>query len=457
MKLKLFTSLIFISLFLAVPNYAQEWEINLRELYNLCSKFPLNSRCRGEGRFLPILLADRPGHQAQCALFLNQARELAPCKVEIDNEGLTIYREIALESGDRNNQGGTQEIKIPFRNIFAQTAQIWEPKSRSNSLLWNELAEINVGFTLESDTSLGNRSKFLKVWSNPSFGLNLRSQLERTTNFSSKVIFQNQLATQVEMASSSDKSVQLRQLLQTKVCIRCDLRESNLQSADLEIANLEGANLEGSNLAGSKLKNAYLVAVNLNNVNLNNVNMTRAILALGSLIKANLEGAKLQGANLQSTNLEQAILRNANLNAEDNSATDLKYANLQQADLSQAKLSGANLMLANLEGANLETANLSDITTAGNPLGTGARNFQHRTNLSGANLSRANLSNANLEKAVLISANLSHASLRSTRLKNADMRNANLSGADLSNANLERANLCGATMPDGTRSNQGCK
>ncbi len=408
MKLKLFSPLLILtSLLFASPNYAQT-EMNIRELYNLCSKFPLNSGC--QGRNIPIFLADRPGDEGKCQLLSSKDSALEPCKVVINNEGLTVYIEIGSAIAELDNQRATLEIKIPFQNIFAHNTRIWQTWSRRRADF--VFAEIDVGFTLELDNKAENRSNFVKVLiANESIGLNLRSQLGRTTNFSSKVIFQSQLATQVEIAATSDKSAQVRQLLQTKVCIRCDLRGANLQSADLEDANLEGANLEGANLAGARLKKAYLVGANLNGVNLARANLERSILTLASLVKANLESAKLRGANLQSTNLEGAILRNANLNANDRNPTDLKYANLQQADLSQATLKGADLMLANLEGANLQNANLSYITiNSANPLAEAYRS------------SYAN---------------------RAIRITHS--------------TNLMGTNLCGATMPDGRRSNQGCK
>lgn len=407
MKLKLFAPLlIFASLFFASPNYAEP-EMNIRELYNLCSKFPLNSRC--QGRNLPILLADRTGDEATCELLLSKDRKLEPCKVVTNNEGLTVYIEIGSPIADLDDKRRTEAIKIPFQNIFAHNTRIWQTLSRRSDFLF---AEIDVGFIIESDNKAGNRSNFVKVLTDErSLGIHLGSQLGITTNFSSKVIFQNQLATGVEIASPNDKSAQVRQLLQTKVCIRCDLRGANLQSADLENANLEGANLEGANLAGAKLKKAYLVGANLNGVNLARANLERAIFTFASLVKANLEAAKLRGANLQSTNLEGAILRNANLNANDRNPTDLKYANLQRADLSQATLKGADLMLANLEGANLQNANLSYITiNSANPL------------------------------AEAYTSSYANRAIRITH-----------------STNLMGANLCGATMPDGARSNQGCK
>jgi hypothetical protein len=94
---------------------------------------------------------------------------------------------------------------------------------------------------------------------------------------------------------------------------------------------------------------------------------------------------------------------------------------------------GAYLNLINLHGVDLGRADLV------------------KAKLNGADLSGTSLFNANLHGASLIEANLSGAFLR-----NADLSNANLQSADLNNVNLDGVNLCGATMPDGTVSEQGC-
>ncbi|AFY71708.1 pentapeptide repeat protein [Thalassoporum mexicanum PCC 7367] len=94
---------------------------------------------------------------------------------------------------------------------------------------------------------------------------------------------------------------------------------------------------------------------------------------------------------------------------------------------------GAYLNLINLHGVDLGRADLP------------------KAKLNGANLSETSLFKANLHGASLIEADLSGAFLR-----NADLSNANLQSANLDNVNLDGVNLCGATMPDGRVSEQGC-
>ena len=58
-------------------------------------------------------------------------------------------------------------------------------------------------------------------------------------------------------------------------------------------------------------------------------------------------------------------------------------------------------------------------------------------------------------------ANLTNANLQNTDLDSAILTNANLSGANLTHAKLRAEdlavlNLCGATLPNGSKSQQGC-
>ncbi|MEG4284751.1 pentapeptide repeat-containing protein [Microcoleus sp. A006_D1] len=81
---------------------------------------------------------------------------------------------------------------------------------------------------------------------------------------------------------------QLRQLLTTKQCHKCDLSGVNLSETDLHDANLSGANLTGANLKGANLLGANLTGANLKGANLLGANLA------GSLLKrADLSGATM--------------------------------------------------------------------------------------------------------------------------------------------------------------------
>ncbi|WP_233424313.1 pentapeptide repeat-containing protein [Pseudanabaena biceps] len=79
-----------------------------------------------------------------------------------------------------------------------------------------------------------------------------------------------------------------------------------------------------------------------------------------------------------------------------------------------------------------------------------------REKLSFANLRGANLRNANLFSADLKLADLREANLIGAILDKADLRGADLTGADLTGAYMSETNLCGAIMPDGQKSVEGC-
>jgi uncharacterized protein YjbI with pentapeptide repeats len=65
----------------------------------------------------------------------------------------------------------------------------------------------------------------------------------------------------------------VQQLLGTKACPACNLRQANLQNTDLERANLQNADLEGANLKDSRLKDANLQGANLRGANLEGANL----------------------------------------------------------------------------------------------------------------------------------------------------------------------------------------
>ena len=87
------------------------------ELYNLCSRFPLNSKCKGYEA--PISLKDRLGIEAKC--LISSQEEVEECKINLTEESVTFY----LETGDDLNildgQKDTQEIEIPLAAIKSFT------------------------------------------------------------------------------------------------------------------------------------------------------------------------------------------------------------------------------------------------------------------------------------------------------------------------------------------------
>jgi len=103
----------------------------------------------------------------------------------------------------------------------------------------------------------------------------------------------------------------LKKLLETKECPKCDLSGVNLTGANLIKANLNEANLKKATLLSAKLNLANLSSANLTNANLAGAILAGASLSRATLKDANLDWVKFQGANLTSTDLTGATLKGA--------------------------------------------------------------------------------------------------------------------------------------------------
>lgn len=429
----------------AHPTVAQSQEID-RELYQLCSQFPLNSRCAGLN--IPIPLDARQGEEAACGFNNGKKRQSGKCKILATEQGLTLYIEEGKEIDFLENKRGTAVVNVPLDRVFAMNYQ-----------KWNRVHRVELGFIVQSESERSNRSNFVEILSNEKLGKSLTSQLQMPP-ISPEMLSVGKVRFETS-ESGSDPSALVKQLLETKECVRCNLQGANLSSADLKRVNLEGANLQGANLQGAKLEGAYLVGANLDKANLREANLKGANLAIASVQEAVLENADLRGVNLQGASLPKANLQGAKLLAP----AMLQNADLSNANLKNANLEGAMLAFANLEGADLQGADLGDtavklsgipgnysaseialdlafVLLIGVPFGSaGDDKVNFDTNLRGANLKNANLTGVDLEDASLVNANLSGANLKDAKLEGTD---------------LTGANLCGATMPNGSRGNQGC-
>lgn len=68
------------------------------DLYQLCSSFPLNSKCKGYEA--PIPLDKREGKTGDCTLKNNEGESRGICKIAVNEAGITIYQEIGKETGN---------------------------------------------------------------------------------------------------------------------------------------------------------------------------------------------------------------------------------------------------------------------------------------------------------------------------------------------------------------------
>ncbi|MFB2975836.1 pentapeptide repeat-containing protein [Microseira sp. BLCC-F43] len=381
----------------ASPSVAQNQEID-RELYQLCTQFPLNSRCAGFN--IPIPLDARKGEQAACGFNTGKKRQSGKCKIAATAQGLTLYIEEGKELDFLDNKRGTAVVNVPLDRVFA-----------INYRQWNRIHRVELGFLIQSESSRSNRTNFLEIISNEKLAMSLKSQLKMPP-ISPEMLSVGKVRVETT-ESGSDPSALVKQLLETKECLRCNLPGANLSSADLKAVNLAGANLQGA-----KLEGAYLVGANLDKANLTEANLKRVNLALGSVQEAVLQNADLRGVNLQGASLPRANLQGAKLSAP----AMLQNADLSNTNLKNANLEGAMLAFANLEGADLQGADLGDTSVklsgipgnysrgemaldafgtalsilTGNLGGIAAFNSRERpvkfdTNLQGANLKNANL------------------------------------------------------------------
>jgi uncharacterized protein YjbI with pentapeptide repeats len=101
---------------------------------------------------------------------------------------------------------------------------------------------------------------------------------------------------------SSDREKNVKQLLETKKCYKCDLKGMDLSGKDLDKVDLEGADLTGSNLERTDLNKA-----NLKGALLVNANLKKADLNGADLYKANLSGADLTDAKIEKAKVDEAV------------------------------------------------------------------------------------------------------------------------------------------------------
>lgn len=438
------TVLLLLTLAFRHPVLAQDSKMIPSDLYELCSRFPLNSRCEGVEIPSVIPLKERPGIESTCFLANGIYFHRAKCKASVTETDLLVY--IEFKENSRPNSENLQvrktlEVKIPLDRIFLYNKSYYKLITSGADLTFNT---ISLGFEVFSENESQNQTGFINLVSAESFSL-IEESISQIQKFP-----EMNWETQVSSLSPEDLSANIDRLLSTNTCVRCNLQNADLAGVDLKRANLEGANLQNANLEGVNFKEAYLVGANFDGANLSRAKLDESFLLFASMSQANLEKASLDASQLQ-----YARLINANLSqAEFTAPASLGNANLENANLSQVRLSGVDLTGANLQQANLEGSKLDNHSIR---LWNGfveppdllqpltlyfsADAIHFETNLNSANLHGANLTGAKFEDISMVRANLS---------------NANLTGTKLEEANISGANLCETIMPDGTQSQQGC-
>jgi hypothetical protein len=167
----------------ALPTLAEEEEMNPRERYELCSVFPLNSRC--EGYTAPLSLKQRPGNAAACKLQTGEIELKGSCKI-VPAEGLvTVYVEEGEKLEILDDRKATREITVPATSVsnlrYRETSKI--DIAEVLFITWlsvfkpDKFSEIEIVFTDATQTTPST----LTLVTDRDLGLNLKTQLERST------------------------------------------------------------------------------------------------------------------------------------------------------------------------------------------------------------------------------------------------------------------------------------
>ena len=190
------------------------------ELYSLCSKFPLNSRC--EGYEIPVSLKQRSGHKGACNLVNTQlppeATEIViqesmtpeteevfeqvelsgKCKIVLSQNMLTVYVEYGDSLDHLEEEKATKQVNVPLESVtklgYREDDKIDTDTVILNTLAFgivgalltrpDELAQIEISFKEESEST---NLKLLKLITERDLGVSLRSQLERSTGMFAEI------------------------------------------------------------------------------------------------------------------------------------------------------------------------------------------------------------------------------------------------------------------------------
>ena len=109
----------------------------------------------------------------------------------------------------------------------------------------------------------------------------------------------------------------MRQLRETKECVRCGLAGANLRTVRLIDADLKGASLKGASLMYAKLIDADLKGADLRSANLHDADLSSANLMGANLMGANLGSAKLIDADLKDAKFCNTTMPDGTINNED--------------------------------------------------------------------------------------------------------------------------------------------
>ena len=101
---------------------------------------------------------------------------------------------------------------------------------------------------------------------------------------------------------------EIQQLIDTRACIGCDLKDASLIGVDLHGVDLRSADLSGALLTEANLSAANLTDANLSGASLLNANLMGADLTGAILRSVDLSGANLDDVTISLISLRQAVI-----------------------------------------------------------------------------------------------------------------------------------------------------
>ncbi|MFM7407675.1 MAG: hypothetical protein ACKO3K_13710 [Cuspidothrix sp.] len=169
--------------------------LDAKKLYQLCSRFPLNSQCQGYET--PIALDDRPGKIGDCIFKNNEVESRGLCKITVNDTGITIYQETGKELEIINDKKSTRTVNITATSVGRIQYREDEKDNTGakvvNTLLFGvagllftpnkKVSEIEFDYTSTTpqDTSQEKSENSLRVVVGREIGREMRSQLEKIT------------------------------------------------------------------------------------------------------------------------------------------------------------------------------------------------------------------------------------------------------------------------------------
>jgi hypothetical protein len=166
-----------------------------KKLYQLCSRFPLNSQCQGYEA--PISLSDRSGKIGDCIFKNNEVEKRGLCKITVNETGLTIYQETGKELEVINDQKSTRTIQITPTSVSGIEYREDEKSNTGaqvvNTILFGiagllltpnkKVSEVQISYTstIPQDASQEESVNSLRIFVGRDTGREMRSQLEKIT------------------------------------------------------------------------------------------------------------------------------------------------------------------------------------------------------------------------------------------------------------------------------------